>query len=184
MIESSSVTLHKGSLCYSESSFHWNPQANLTNITQIACGANHSLALTEEGSVFIWGQNEAGQIPNSTAQFVDSPLQLPFSNCVEIACHDNYSCVLTKEGLFYWPYYRMHMRISNPARVNTLCYLNLKIIQIGCHDGFNTFLTEQGQLFGYYYYISKNKALSPAARFLFPQTLPPGHIHALLPNCV
>lgn len=182
--ESSSTIPQKGSLCYTQSHLHWVVKEGLKSIAHIACGQNHSVALTSDGNAFIWGQNEEGQIPEASASFVETPMKLPFSQCVEIACHGNHTSVLTNNEVLYWPYYRDNTLITHPTRVNTLCYLYLKIVQIACHDGFNTLLTEQGQLFGYYYYIQKNKTLSASAKRLFPSTVQPGCIHALLPSCV
>lgn len=145
---------------------------------------NHSVALSDEGEVFIWGQNDAGQIPDSSCTFVETPMKLPLSNCIQIASYGNSTSVLTEKDILFWPYYRDSSLVTHPTRVNTLCYLHLDVIQIGCHDGFNTLLTQQGQLFGYYYYIGKNQEMSSSARRLFPSTLQPGCIHALLPNCV
>lgn len=145
---------------------------------------NHSVALSDEGEVYIWGQNDAGQIPDSSVTFVETPMKLPMSNCIQIASHGNSTTVLTDKDILFWPYYRDSSLVTHPTRVNTLCYLHLDVIQIGCHDGFNTLLTQQGQLFGYYYYIGKNQEISLSARRLFPSTLQPGCIHALLPSCV
>ncbi len=41
-------------------------KANLTGILQIACGANHMLALKTDGSVYVWGYNTNGQLSDNT----------------------------------------------------------------------------------------------------------------------
>jgi alpha-tubulin suppressor-like RCC1 family protein len=40
--------------------------SGLTNVTAIASGAEHSLALTSDGTVWAWGQNTQGQLGNGT----------------------------------------------------------------------------------------------------------------------
>ena len=52
-------------------------------ITQIAAGDYHSLALDNEGRVFAFGQNSVGQLgldPKAEIPYVDSPSLLPFSS--------------------------------------------------------------------------------------------------------
>jgi len=38
----------------------------LSNIKQVSCGAFHSLALTEDGKVFMWGSGGMGTVTNLT----------------------------------------------------------------------------------------------------------------------
>ena len=160
------------------------PKCVLSNTCQIICGTNHSLALTNDKEVYIWGQNDAGQIPDSSLSFAETPMKLPYEDCIHISSYHNSSCSVTNDAILYWPFYREQQLISHPTRVNTLCYLHLYITQVCCHDGFTTLLTRQGQLFGFYYYIDKNKGISPTARLLFPSSIQPGCIYALLPSCV
>ena len=35
-------------------------------VSSVACGSHHSVALTSEGEVFAWGQNNCGQIGSGT----------------------------------------------------------------------------------------------------------------------
>lgn len=44
---------------------HWDEQQNKLvpiNIQDVSCGRKHCLALTSAGSIFMWGDNEHGQI--------------------------------------------------------------------------------------------------------------------------
>src|SRR3712207_4798811 len=38
----------------------------LTDVTAIACGGNHSLALRSDGTVWAWGDNSSGQLGDGT----------------------------------------------------------------------------------------------------------------------
>jgi len=60
----------------------------LTNVTAIAAGSDHSLALTTEGQVVAWGRNDYGQtnLPSS------------LSNVVAIAAGSSHNLALTAEG--------------------------------------------------------------------------------------
>lgn len=50
-----------------------NLPAGLTNVVQIACGANHALALKNDGTVVAWGNNSDGQtnVPPGLANVID-----------------------------------------------------------------------------------------------------------------
>ena len=39
-------------------------------VASVACGSHHSLALTNEGDVFAWGQNNCGQIGSGKKESV------------------------------------------------------------------------------------------------------------------
>ncbi|KAI1363179.1 RCC1/BLIP-II [Xylaria arbuscula] len=52
------------------------------NISQVAAGDSHSLALEKDGRVFVFGDNSSGQLgfePENEIPFVDGPIPLPFS---------------------------------------------------------------------------------------------------------
>ncbi|KAI1293169.1 RCC1/BLIP-II [Xylaria venustula] len=51
-------------------------------ISQVAAGDHHSLALEQDGRVFVFGDNSSGQLgfePEKEIPFVDGPIPLPFS---------------------------------------------------------------------------------------------------------
>lgn len=81
---------------------------NLANIKikQIACGTNHSLALSTTGDLYTWGMGWEGQLGlNSKYKVVSSPKYIKyfFKNPIKfIACGNNYSfCITEKESHLY-----------------------------------------------------------------------------------
>ncbi|MDI6788950.1 MAG: RCC1 repeat-containing protein, partial [Planctomycetota bacterium] len=70
----------------------------LTGITAVACGANHTLGLRNDGTVFAWGSNGYGQlgIGNTTTQYV--PTQTGLANIISIATGLNHSLALRNDG--------------------------------------------------------------------------------------
>jgi RHS repeat-associated protein len=71
----------------------------LTGITSIAAGANHSLAVKSDGSVWGWGNNDDGElgIGNTTRQ--SAPTQMAtLSNATAVAGGDFHSLVLQRDG--------------------------------------------------------------------------------------
>ena len=76
------------------------------NVIQLSCGVSHSLALTEDGKVFGWGNNARGQIGcgEKNGDNITSPLHLdifPQFSVKTIYCFENQSYALTTDGLVY-----------------------------------------------------------------------------------
>ena len=102
--------------------------------------------------------------------------------------HGDHSAYACAAGVFFFPSYRSTGSSSiagtaRTARVNTLYFLQLRVAQLACHEGFDTLLTARGQLFAYFYLDARGDR-TPAARALFPTSLDPGCIFALLPSRV
>lgn len=75
-----------------------------TNVTAIAAGDRHSLALTGNGLVYAWGWNAYGQLGNGTTTDSNTPLQLTApTNVVAIAAGAFHSLALDSSGdLWAW----------------------------------------------------------------------------------
>jgi len=85
----------------------------LTNIIGIAAGLSHSLALSNDSTVWAWGHNNDGQLGNNSTtnsfvpvQVVSSALSLkPLTNIVAIAAGGFYSLGLSYDGTVWaWGY--------------------------------------------------------------------------------
>ncbi|XP_040913690.1 X-linked retinitis pigmentosa GTPase regulator-like [Toxotes jaculatrix] len=79
-------------------------QGILGHVTQVSCGGEHTVALTEE-NVYTFGRGQYGQLGHGTFLFeVDLPKPLEhFSNSSvrHIACGGNHTAVITDSGLLY-----------------------------------------------------------------------------------
>lgn len=49
---------------------------DLSGVTKISCGINFSLALTDTGKVFVWGNNTCGQLGTGGLTNEANPVQL------------------------------------------------------------------------------------------------------------
>lgn len=69
------------------------------NITQVACGAQHTLAQNEWGEMFAWGSNSSGQLGlNVEESIMPTPKMvksLATKQVVQIACGRSHSMALT-----------------------------------------------------------------------------------------
>ncbi|MBF0450216.1 MAG: hypothetical protein HQK75_05900, partial [Candidatus Magnetomorum sp.] len=75
---------------------------NITGVTHVAGGANHSLALKSEGTVWAWGYNDNGQMGNGTSgagTACYSPVQVSGLNTIKaIAAGGHHSLALKQDG--------------------------------------------------------------------------------------
>ena len=76
--------------------------SGLTNVTAIAAGENHSLALKSDGTVWAWGQNNSGQLGDGTT----TPRSLPvlvtgLVDIVGIAGGTGFSLAFKADGSVY-----------------------------------------------------------------------------------
>jgi alpha-tubulin suppressor-like RCC1 family protein len=50
---------------------------NLTGVTMVSAGADHSMALRSDGTVWTWGQNNDGQLGDGTKTNRSTPIHIP-----------------------------------------------------------------------------------------------------------
>lgn len=73
--------------------------AGLRDITAVAAGGEHSLALTAYGTVMAWGCNRDGRLGDGTATDRDVPVEVPgLDGVVEISAGGDHSLALTAAG--------------------------------------------------------------------------------------
>lgn len=82
---------------------------NLSKVKQIVCGANHAIALREDGKIFIWGSGEQNQLGHRVLErkrfdsLVPTPLRLN-KKCRLIGCGIDHSFAVekNKEDVWTW----------------------------------------------------------------------------------
>ncbi|WP_258903215.1 laminin B domain-containing protein [Actinokineospora sp. UTMC 2448] len=76
----------------------------LTNVTAMAAGARHSLALTSDGKLFAWGDNESGQLGDGTREVRRTPVPVktadgqPLTEVRAISTGADHSLALMRNG--------------------------------------------------------------------------------------
>jgi tRNA A-37 threonylcarbamoyl transferase component Bud32/ATP-dependent protease HslVU (ClpYQ) peptidase subunit len=76
---------------------------NEIKINMISCGGNHSIALTENGCIYSWGNNEDGQLGIGNTKNSNTPKQIEMKDIVidKITCGAYHSLLLTNMGVIY-----------------------------------------------------------------------------------
>ena len=132
------------------------------SVIQLSCGESHSLALTEKGKVFGWGNNARGQIGcgEEHGDYITSPLHLdifPQFSVKTINCFEDQSYALTTDGLVHswgWDYGCSlgHKMNGYKYLVKPEVILNIpKIINL-CHSQYGSkantyFLTDENEIY-------------------------------------
>ena len=157
--------------------------------SHIAAGDSHFAAVSQTGSLYLWGLNTAGQIPFDPRSSIELPTSSGIADVRCVACRGDHTCVGLADGVLFWPAFQPSRketpkRSAKPIPVNLLYHLQIKPRQVACHDGFDTILAGDGSLWGFYYYATEQCVRSAAARGLFPDSVDPGCIYPLLPSIV
>jgi alpha-tubulin suppressor-like RCC1 family protein len=73
---------------------------------EIACGSNHTIALTKDGKVYTWGRGDCGALGHGDQKTSETPTQvmsLAGTKIVHISSGKNYSAAITGDGdLYTW----------------------------------------------------------------------------------
>ncbi|GAB1869677.1 RCC1 and BTB domain-containing protein 1 [Camponotus japonicus] len=102
-----------------------------SKIVKVACGYEHTLALTDKGEVFAWGKNHIGQLGGNYNMKSSSPIMVNIPQLVlSIAAHGNLSVAEGLDGTIYvWgdyfgqcittPFRTTFSRIHDPFAYNS-----------------------------------------------------------------
>ena len=76
--------------------------SGLSNVIAIAAGANHSLAITGDGALWVWGANDKGQLGDGTTAAKCAPVKLnSIANVIAVVAGGEHTLVLTQSGALY-----------------------------------------------------------------------------------
>ncbi len=76
-----------------------NSTTSLTTATAIAAGAQYSLALKADGTVWAWGRNQDGELGNGTTTDSANPVQASgLSGVIAISAGDTHAMALKSDG--------------------------------------------------------------------------------------
>ncbi|XP_024882774.1 probable E3 ubiquitin-protein ligase HERC4 isoform X1 [Temnothorax curvispinosus] len=126
-------------------------------IVQIACGVEHSIALTNDGELYAWGSNRDGQLGlGSYTSNEIKPKRITTLAAVPIAfvaCGGYHTVVISKSGaVFSWGRNTFGQLGLNDTQQRCLpCQLrtlrNSKVCYATCGEDFSVFLTMDGGVF-------------------------------------
>jgi len=80
-------------------SLNFNPATGIAEISEVACGAEYTLALMNDGSVRSWGKNEFGALGNGT--FTNSPVPVSvgsISNATRVSAGKRFGVAILQDS--------------------------------------------------------------------------------------
>ena len=127
-------------------------------IREICCGHAHTLAVNQYGQMYVWGQNEMGQLGLGSENIPDAvrrPILNPFIKDVSnLAAGHTHSLALTKNQELYswgWGYLTGHGLSEDDDNVliprNLQCFQGKKIQQVACGGLHTAVIVDDGDLF-------------------------------------
>jgi len=134
---------------------------NDKNITQIACGANHTIFSASDNKVYSCGYNENGQLGRSVDSLTPSHqiheiTYISGTNIKQIACGNNNTMFLANDGSIYGCGLNENGQlglentdtISTPQEIEYFSNNTITIKQIACGENHTIFLASDGKVYG------------------------------------
>ncbi|XP_066105925.1 X-linked retinitis pigmentosa GTPase regulator isoform X2 [Saccopteryx bilineata] len=120
-------------------------------LKQLSAGANISAALTEDGKLFMWGDNSEGQIGLNNISYVCVPQEVTVGKPIAwISCGYYHSAFVTMEGELYTFGESEYGKLGLPKQLLMNCKVPQlvpgipeKVIQVACGGGHTVVLTEK-----------------------------------------
>lgn len=126
-------------------------------IIQVSAGYYHSMALSDNGRVFVWGDNQRYQIGDGTKNLKATPYEITSSfslsqneKITQIEASGINSAILTSNNrTFMWGTSVNNYRYFTPYDLSSTYYLNDndRIIQLDLSEGHFGFLTNSGSVY-------------------------------------
>ncbi|KAH8022262.1 hypothetical protein HPB51_023140 [Rhipicephalus microplus] len=127
-------------------------------IKQLAAGAEHSVALTDKGTAYVWGGGKEGQLGLGTKATVPSPLELKVD--IRIMCVSTgyyHTAIVSVDGILYTfgerdggklglPKTLCCKRYNKPTEVSTIPG---KIVSVSCGGTHTMALTAEGKVYAF-----------------------------------
>lgn len=128
------------------------------NISTVACGVNHTIAVTKEGEVFSWGSGEGGKLGQGHLRDRSTPIrvaELKDKKVIKVACHDYHSSAVCGPGeLYTWGKQGPQLGYESEARKVMLPRLvgglsEHRVTDVACGLSHTIVCTKNGQCFAF-----------------------------------
>ncbi|KAK6194794.1 hypothetical protein SNE40_000350 [Patella caerulea] len=127
-------------------------------VVQVACGSHHSMARTQDGDVYAWGQNNCGQVGTGTTSNQSTPRKITAAlsrPCIAISCGQTSSMALMETGEVYgWGYngngqLGLGNNVNQPAPCKVNMLAGVIIHQIVCGYAHTMVLSDEGVMYSW-----------------------------------
>jgi alpha-tubulin suppressor-like RCC1 family protein len=122
-----------------------------SDLLQVACGYNHTLAVTKDGQLWSWGSNHSGQLGSGDRADRGRPEKCELEKVVLVACGGWHSLAVTSDGSAYaWGqgyWGRLGFGDDNDQLRPQKLAIPLFVVAVAAGDQFSMALTKNGSLF-------------------------------------
>lgn len=122
----------------------------------IATGKTHNFALTKDGSVYTWGNNNYGKLGDGTYDKKDVPakIEYPFGKALSISAGGTHSIALSKKGELYAWGNNYANQLGDGSQINSLVPQRVvlpagEIVAISAGSASNMVLMSDGRLYAW-----------------------------------
>lgn len=77
------------------------PLKVMDGVSAVSCGSHHAAAIKTDGSLWVWGNNDYGQIGNGEAQESYTDPVKVLDNVIAVSCGEYHTAAVTGDGTFY-----------------------------------------------------------------------------------
>ncbi len=120
----------------------------MDNVKSVSLGDWHSAAITEGGSLYMWGNNEYGRLGNGTTEDSSIPIKI-MDNVKSVSLGGYHSAAVTEDGSLYMWGYNSAGQLGNGTTEDSLTPVrvmdNVKSVSLG--DWHSAAITEDGSLY-------------------------------------
>lgn len=125
------------------------------NVVQVSCGVDHTAFVTEDGTLYVMGNNVGGRLGlDMYGDKILVPIPIPgFNNITQVSCGKTHTAFLTEEGKVYVfgggsygqlgiGIHRVILRPTQLPNVND-------VIQISCGYYYTSYVTKNGEVYSF-----------------------------------
>ena len=132
---------------------------DLQNVKQVSCGFRHTACITEDGSVYTWGEGRNGQLGHSNTNDLIEPTKLDLSvKVVKVECGANFTMILDDTGKLYAfgdnRYGQLgitgldNILLEHPAGIQLFLK---KVVDFSCGEEHAAYVNNKGEVFTWGY---------------------------------
>ena len=118
------------------------------SVKYVALGSGHSAAITKDGSLYMWGRNDDGQLGDGTTTDRYTPIKI-MENVAAVSLGYYHSAAITKDGSLYMWGYNRKGQLANGSTTNRSTPVkmmeNVAAVSLGCWH--SAAITKDGSLY-------------------------------------
>ena len=124
----------------------------LENVVCVSQGDGFSAAITEDGSLYTWGENNYGQLGNGTTEKSSEPVKI-MDHAVYVSLGYRHSAAITEDGSLYTWGYNGFYQLGDGGKENSSVPIKIfdNVIYVSLGENHSAAITADGSLYTWGY---------------------------------